>query len=510
MSRASREDPSVDAGCGYKANVSDGKVTIYPTLNYSSKCSITLGLGNATFTFDPKNPPDTIKRVISADSSGAYTPQITPTLTRSIKNFSSVEDIDESFTDADGNVTNVSLKKLNGFGIRGYTTGIYKAHGVENKSVAGGRVSGMNGGTVFSGAVPYNIEITAIQLVSIRNGYAYLDADGYVNVVRGEARQRFNMGDAVAHPFVSEFTVMRDNSTFICRNVDDKAVFVYAPFSYGDYHKYGNRYEKIIRVAGGKMLQQAKVGVIDKSILTDAGDAVAIGDYVYEGDRVVAHGEDIVDLALDGNGRTREVKLSDGSNNIVKSAGGYHLTIDNKLLKDGKIIASNIFGLGIASRSSIDGLMLGKEGVASDIVKRSAENVFAQSKVKVAWIDAYRAWYERQTLPTCGWAGVAETSSHTISTSLCFKQSASKTATSVARAVIAVDVDGNIYKLDGETLIQQHKIVADGSGFTQVYEKDNGTNLIVFERDTDNSGFVDFRLPDVEVYDGTNNFIFMY
>ncbi len=509
MSRASRKEPSVDAGCGYKANVSDGKVTIYPTLN-NRKCSILLGLGNATFTFDPKNPPDTIKRVISADSSGAYTPQITPTLTRSIKLFNGVEDIEESFTDADGNVTNVSLQKLREFAIAGYTTGEYVAHGINNKSVSGGRVSGMNGGIVFTGAVPYDIKINAIQLVSIRNGYAYLDADGYVNVVRGEARQRFNMGDAVPNPFISEFTVMRDNSTFICRNIDDKAIFVYAPFSYGNYHKYGNLYEKIIRVAGGKMLQQAKVGVIDKSILTDAGDAVAIGDYVYDGERVVAHGEDIVDLALDGNGRAREVKLSDGSNNIVKSAGGYHLTTDNKLIKDGKIIASNIYGLGIASRSSIDGLMLGKVGVASDIVNRSADNVFRKSIVKTSWLDAYKSWYERQTLPTCGWAGVAATSSHTISRSLCFMQSASKTSASVARAVIAVDVDGNIYKLNGKTLMRQHKIVADGSGFTQVYEKDNGTNLIVFQRDTDNSGFVDFRLPDVEVYDGTNNFIFMY
>jgi len=488
------ECPSVDAGCGYRANVSNGKVTIYPTINNSGCYEIKIGLGDATFTFDASNPPATIKRIITADSSGKYTPQITTVPVRSIKRFTSVETVNESFTDASGNTTAVTMPRLNGFMIDGYTNGEYEATGLNNVSSGGGKLLGIQGSSNFTGAIPYNIRINAIQLFTYRYGYAYLDTDGYVNLVKNGSNinTRFNMGNEVSDPYVMEFTIKNDDSTFLCRNIDNKVVEVYAPYSNGNFFIHKGITHDVIRVASGQMLKQAKDGVIEKSVLTDGGYAVAIGE------------NDIVDITPDGNGGIIEIKLSDGSNKIIKRVGPYSINSDNKLIYNGNVIASDIFGLGKFTQPKPTGLMLGKSGIETNIVKQSAYNMFYASGVQESWKNAYDSWYDTQTLPSCGWAGIGETNTTTSTTLLCMKQATTPNNT-VGPSIYAIDINGDFYRLSGNTLTKQISVAGDANGFNAINtELHQGKAISITSR---LDGIKKFRFSDAETsYDQDSHF----
>jgi hypothetical protein len=487
--------PSVNAGCGYRANVSNGKVTIYPTTN-NINCEMTLGLGDATFTFDPANPPDTLKRVITADSSGRYTPQIINTPIRSVKLFSSVKTIDESFTDAQGNTTSISLLKLNGFNERGYTSGEYEATGIHNINEVGGKLLDSKSISIFAGAIPYNIKIYAIQLFTFNNGYAYIDAEGYVNVIHNGASKatRFNMGNIASDAFVTEFTIKNDNQTFICKNANGVAVEVFAPFSYGNFFSHRSVTKDVIRVAGGKMLIQAKDGVIEKSILIDGGNAVAIGE------------DDVVDIMPDGNGGIVEIKISDGKSNIIKRVGQYALTLDNKLLHNDIEIATNIFGIGRFSQHKPEGLMLGKAGSQSNIVMNSAINAFVKAGVKDSWKTAYVNWYASQELPSCEWAGVSENTTTTQSYAFCTKQAATSNS-AVPTSILVIDVNGDILRVDGSKLIKQITVDKDANGFNVININDNSGKFITFNTD---DGFRKFSFAITETNNTVDNYIFRH
>jgi len=496
--RRAEKKPSVEAGCGYKANVSSGKVTIYPTVNNSNCYIEKIGLGDATFTFDPKNPPDTIKRVITKDSDGEYIPQITPVPTRSVKLFSSVETVDESFTDADGNTTAVTMPKLIDFKIDGYTAGVYQATGIKNTSRHSGRTMGMQGSSRFTGAIPYDISIDAIQLFTYEYGYAYLDTDGYVNVVQkgSSVNTRFNMGSEVADPYVMEFTVKSDNKTFICKNIDNYAVEVYAPFSYGNNFTHKSVIDGVIRVASGQILKQAKTGAIVKSVLTSDGYAVAIGE------------NDVVDIMPDGNGGVTKIRLSDVSN-IVNRVGSYSINTDNNLLYNGNVIASDIIGIGSFAQHKPQGLMLGKAGKETNIVKKSAHNVFSRAGVQESWKNAYDNWYSAQKLPSCGWAGVGETSTTVSSFLLCMKQSNTPNS-SVPQSILVIDVNGDYFKVTESTLTKQVLVDTDDKGFNAINTVNQGGKFIAFQRYSGSEFIKKFHFSTPETSYNQDNYLFRY
>ncbi len=491
MSRAIHNEPSVSAGCGYRASVSNGKVTIYPTVNNSDCSKVKIGLGDATFTFDPKNPPDTIKRVIGSDSKEKHAYQITPVPKRCVKLFRSVETVDESFTDADGKTTEVTMPKLNGFKIDGYTNGEYQATGIKNVASHGGRTLNSQGISLFTGAVPHNILINAVQLFTYHYGYAYLDLEGYVNIVQNGAsiNTRFNMGKNVSDPDITEFTVKSDNNTFICRNIYNHAVEVYAPYSSGNYFTHRTITNGVIRVASGQMLKQAKVGVIEKAILTDDGKAVAIGE------------NDVVDIMPNGNGGIIEIKLDNGVSKIVRSVGAYSINRDKELLYDGNVIANNIISLGLFSQSHPQGLMLGKAGTETELAKKEALSVFSKAGVQDSWKDAYTSWYDNQSLPNCGWAGSGE-NSNTTSNSLCFKQSVCMNV-GTGVSILVTDTNGEYYKVSGSTLEKQVLQNTDGNGFNAVYTVNQGGKFIAF-----NSSKKNFSTP--ETSHDTDDYLFRF
>lgn len=138
-SRRRKCPPSVDVGCGYKATVSGNSVTIRPTVLNSECDKITVGLGDATFTFNPKKPPKTITRIITKDASGSYAPPVLSEGTRHTKSFNEVVMKDESFTDADGNVTKLQYPELKGYK-EDYVAGNYSASGIFNPEKTLGRV----------------------------------------------------------------------------------------------------------------------------------------------------------------------------------------------------------------------------------------------------------------------------------------------------------------------------------------------------------------------------------
>jgi len=486
---------SVKAGCGYRANVSSGKVTIYPTRN-NKTCSVTLGLGDATFTFDPNDPPDTIKRIITKDSDGRYTPQILPIPNRSVKIFTSVEDINETFTDADGNTTDVHFKRLNGFRIDNFQSGLYIATGVNNISGSGSKLANHKTTYMFSGSIPYNLEFTAIQLLSIRGGYAYLDSDGYVNVVRDSSGvvARFNMGDNyIKDKIVTEFTVTGDSKTFICRNIDGYAIEVYCPFSYSGYFLHKNIHENVIRVASGRILKQQIDGVVEKSILTDDGYAIAIGE------------NDVIDIVPNGGGGVKEIKPGDGSNKYTKVVFTYRLDVENNLYNNDKKIASNIYGLGVATQESMKSLTLGKDGDVSDAVKLEAINIFKSLKVDNSWIEEYIKWYSEQSLPTCLWAGVHDTNTTTKTTGICTSKPKCVNNYAIGQAIVAIDVDGKVFKLNGDILEEQPVLELDDKAFNAINRVSLNGKIVSFKHSTNK-----FRLPDVDVAMAQDNHFFKF
>lgn len=126
-----KKKQTADVGCGYRASSSGNSVTIYPTTLSSACRNVTVGLGDATFTFDPMNPPDTIKRIITKDASGSYAPLTESYGPRHTKSFNSIETREETFTDADGVVTNLEYPELIGYK-EDYVAGIYAASGIES------------------------------------------------------------------------------------------------------------------------------------------------------------------------------------------------------------------------------------------------------------------------------------------------------------------------------------------------------------------------------------------
>ena len=110
-----RNGRSVRINCGYRAKVSRAGVLIYPTRDIDKGCSVKLGLGNATFIFNPKKPPRIVRRLISKDSDGTYAPQVDFSSTSFIAVADGVENVAEKFVDFEGNETIVNIKRYSGY-----------------------------------------------------------------------------------------------------------------------------------------------------------------------------------------------------------------------------------------------------------------------------------------------------------------------------------------------------------------------------------------------------------
>lgn len=106
-----------DAGGGYIATVRGGKVNIRPTL-VNGQTLITLGIGNATFTFDPRNPPSVVRSLLTGDSDRTDDNIIYDVgfaQTRSETTFNEVQNHSEQWTDANGRQVTINAPKLVGF-----------------------------------------------------------------------------------------------------------------------------------------------------------------------------------------------------------------------------------------------------------------------------------------------------------------------------------------------------------------------------------------------------------
>lgn len=123
--------PTTDVGCGYKASVSGSSVTISPTVLNSADCRIEVGLGDATFFINPKDPPKTITRIITKDASGTYAPLAEGAGKRHTKSFDEFVIKDETFTDADGVITPLTYPELIGYQ-KAYVAGEHTASGIDS------------------------------------------------------------------------------------------------------------------------------------------------------------------------------------------------------------------------------------------------------------------------------------------------------------------------------------------------------------------------------------------
>ena len=126
---------TVPAGCGYKASVGANSIVIYPTTNYAN-CHVTLGIGDAIFQIDPKNPPTSLKVLLTGDAKGDYVPKAVANGSRVTKSFTGVTMTTQSHTDADGVVTTFQIPVLDD----------YQEKSAEGTYLSQGYYRGVNGG----------------------------------------------------------------------------------------------------------------------------------------------------------------------------------------------------------------------------------------------------------------------------------------------------------------------------------------------------------------------------
>lgn len=120
-------------GCAYNFKKLRGnKVKIYPLL--ASDCGelITVGLGNATFSFDPKRPPDVVKRIITGDAGGMYTTPVEFGSKRHTKTFKGVEKKVKEITTANGDVIEIGYTELKGYEEKGSANPKHVLSGMNN------------------------------------------------------------------------------------------------------------------------------------------------------------------------------------------------------------------------------------------------------------------------------------------------------------------------------------------------------------------------------------------
>lgn len=128
--------PSVPVDCGYRATVSDGSITIYPTASNASNCQMVIGIGDATFQLDPKNPPESLRRLLTADANGSFVPQLSFGGTRHTKSFTGVSQVTETHTNPDGEEVAYQVDVLDGY-VEESAKGTYVSQGYRNVKSGG-------------------------------------------------------------------------------------------------------------------------------------------------------------------------------------------------------------------------------------------------------------------------------------------------------------------------------------------------------------------------------------
>ena len=409
--------PSVDAGCGYKLSRNeDGSVKIYPTEN-NSTCSFEFGVGNATFRIDPKNPPESIERLITADSEGSYAPFVSFGLPRVTKSFSGVEMIEESNTDADGNTETFEVPKLVDFSVDA-VAGSYKFSGIRQlKHYYNHRIMWGTPAQKCTFIIPYEEDFIAIQYCTISSdsrgyySYAYLNVDGEVVVsLYGRNPSVLDMGlGEDSNNFVVEFTISEVssvNTTLLLKNSDGVVVKVFVNLFATGVVNLGVVGRNIIKVCCGEMLEHDGSSYVFDSdggyIPTDAG-----GSFDIVSDR----------------GIPLYVNTSSGRENIKMQLGEYKVTIDDELMKGELVIGSGITS--IALQSSVSGYV--QDGQHPDL--RATASQISNTAWGQANVDAITNTENRA-------GGISS-----------------------SRGILALSSNGTLYKIIDDELVEQ--ITAD-------------------------------------------------
>lgn len=106
--------PSINE-CGYAISKRGSKINVKPTINFPD-CNLTIGLGDATFTINPKFPPSTLSVFINGDSnSEIIVHEVAYSIKRKVKSYETKSTQTEVFVDANGVQTEITVPKLNGF-----------------------------------------------------------------------------------------------------------------------------------------------------------------------------------------------------------------------------------------------------------------------------------------------------------------------------------------------------------------------------------------------------------
>ena len=278
----------------------------------------------------------------------------------------------------------------------------------------------------YTGGLPINIAVTAVQLTTIGNrDFLYLDDGGMVHFVSEYVPEiSFDMGADVANKEVVEFTMM-SKTRVLCKNVDGVVVEYMVPHFAGKAICLGVVDTNIIKVAGGQMLKHDGISYI---VTSD-------GEY----------------LPTASNG---EFDIQD-----KREGGGYTVDVNNNLLFNESVIASGVASVGYFYQEGVNGITHGGSSF-SDSVKNLAYSLFSQHNLDAEWKLAYD-----NTASTIASGLYRETQTNRLST---------------VQGVLARTLSGLTYKLDGATLIPQIDTDLGANGYNAMTTADS-SKFIIFE-----------------------------
>lgn len=416
-----RPPKGTPVGCGYVIEVLSGnKVRIHPSGNYS-KCNLTIGLGDATFVINPKDPPDTIRRVITADASGSFAPNIDMNKIRFSSRFSGYEDSTQVFTDKNGNKHEVQIPIIKDYqelypaNVSVVSRGYYPR--TKTSSFAS-FLESWEESRFFSGVIPYNANFDNVTQISSK-GLRYLcfiQYDGGVGKLKVFIRDKWlqngsqtttgtmftvDMGSEFGDGYkdVLEFTYTKNETdgvliSFIIRGVNGTAREVYLKAD--GTLVYDVIMTDVYKVAGGKALK-----VSNRYCVTDEKTYIPV--------LKDSNGDDVGGTCIDCSSSGYLVSYASG---IVEHIGDISLKATGELLKDGSVVDTNVKQIQALRNGYSPQLMVGKEGKWKELVKSVYRKVWSYYDAS-GMADKYDAWVENTAKPACEWVGVDNSHSST-------------------------------------------------------------------------------------------------
>lgn len=245
-------------------------------------------------------------------------------------------------------------------------------------------------GARYVGILPENYIVETKQLSPFHDdSFFYIDDNGKIVCQRAGFARSYDMGSEVTNKEVIEFTFRSYGKSLLLRN-SDGIVVEYIRDDYINYKYAGIKAENVIKVAGGQMLKHDGFSYM----ITDTGKYVPADE------------NGVIDIIPNGSGGVRKIYANEDSAGIVEVIDDFVLKQDNKLYKNGDLVASNIVSITKSTQSYIEAAAIVGDKIQWEYVASVQANTLANF-VDASWISANRQFLQDNAFDCYdfGWIG---------------------------------------------------------------------------------------------------------